>query len=208
LPRINEILHETSTGFLLPNPTLSMKAKQGLQMPDAVPKVASDGATQSPFAIHKHWQRLHAWLVRRLRDPDAADDLAQEIFLRLHRTEKTALIRKPLAYLYGIAFHVISEHQTAKARSRIVYDSDEVDRADESLHYAVPDQTLERLNLQQQLQSALDELPETHRAVVLLCKRDGMSYEEAAAVLGLSVHTVEKYLVRARAILSAQAWDR
>jgi DNA-directed RNA polymerase specialized sigma24 family protein len=52
------------------------------------------------------------------------------------------------------------------------------------------------------------ELPQHYRTVILLCKRDGMTYEEAAAASGLSVHTVETYLIRAKAKLMALTWDR
>jgi len=45
------------------------------------------------------------------------------------------------------------------------------------------------------------ELPAAHQLVLLLVKRDGLSYAEAAAAAGLSVHTIEKYVVEARARL-------
>jgi DNA-directed RNA polymerase specialized sigma24 family protein len=47
----------------------------------------------------------------------------------------------------------------------------------------------------------LRKLPPTHRLVILLVKRDGLSYAEAARATGLSVHTIEKYLVEGRAML-------
>jgi RNA polymerase sigma factor (sigma-70 family) len=61
----------------------------------------------------------------------------------------------------------------------------------------------EQLELQQRLDHAITKLPPTHRLVVLLIKREGLSYTEAAKTSGLSVHTIEKYLVEARAQLRA-----
>jgi RNA polymerase sigma-70 factor (ECF subfamily) len=59
----------------------------------------------------------------------------------------------------------------------------------------------ERLELQDGLAKALAKLPPTHRLVLLLVKRDGHSYSEAARLSGLSIHTIEKYVVEARARL-------
>ena len=59
----------------------------------------------------------------------------------------------------------------------------------------------ERLELQNSIDNALKQLPPTHQAVLILVKRDGLSYQEAAEKTGLSVHTIEKYLVEGRALL-------
>jgi RNA polymerase sigma-19 factor, ECF subfamily len=66
----------------------------------------------------------------------------------------------------------------------------------------------DRLNLQQQLERALSQLPSTHAAVLLAHKRDGLSYEEVAAKLNLSVHTVEKYVTQAKARIRLMSWER
>ena len=64
------------------------------------------------------------------------------------------------------------------------------------------------LDTQRQLAAILDELPPLYRAILLLQKRDGMSYVEIAKELDLSVHTVEKYLFRALALVRAAKWER
>ncbi len=62
-----------------------------------------------------------------------------------------------------------------------------------------PQVRAERLSLEQDLRNALAQLPPTHRAVLLLVKRDGFSYEEAAQKMKLNVSTVTSYLFDARA---------
>ena len=47
----------------------------------------------------------------------------------------------------------------------------------------------------------MNQLPAAHQLVLLLVKRDGLSYAEAAQAAGLSIHTIEKYVVEARARL-------
>ena len=178
-------------------------------MADPTPEIASTEPQLATSIFKRYRGDLHRWLTRRLRNPETADDVAQEVFIRLSRVEKLDYVRKPLAYLFGIAFHVISELQIKEEQDRMVcYDSDAVDRLSDSSQHAIPDEFVDRLNLQRQLEKAFASLPPPYQTVLLLCKRDGMSYEEAAAASGLSVHTVEKYLVRARAKLMALTWDR
>src|SRR5687767_5094474 len=178
-------------------------------MVEPTPEAASAGPQLASSIFRKYKAELHRWLTRRLRNPDAADDVAQEVFIRLSRVDKADYVRKPLAYVFGIAFHVISELQIKEEQDKFVsYDSEAVDRLGESPQYAAPDEFVDRLNLQKQLEKAFAELPPHYQTVLLLCKRDGMSYEEAAAASGLSVHTVEKYLVRAKAMVMAKTWDR
>jgi RNA polymerase sigma-70 factor (ECF subfamily) len=116
------------------------------------------------------------------------------------RVENAELIRNPLAYLFGIATYVVREFRQRKQHQCVIFDSDMA----ESLADAVRDnaaRNTDSFELQNWLENALKQLPPAHQAVLLLVKRDGLSYEEAAIKTGLSVHTVEKYLVEARARL-------
>jgi RNA polymerase sigma-19 factor, ECF subfamily len=159
----------------------------------------------------RHYRReLHRYLLRRLRRPQDVDDLAQEVYLRLLRHDETKCVRKPLAYLYGIASHVVADFriETEHERERLTFDSEACEQGSEEPTSALPDDLADRLNLQQQLERALAQLPPTHAAVLLAHKRDGLSYEEVAQKLNLSVHTVEKYITQAKARIRTMAWDR
>jgi RNA polymerase sigma-70 factor (ECF subfamily) len=180
-------------------------------MPEPAPEPENAPPTQPPAErdIRGYRQKLVRWIARRLRSRDDAEDVTQEVFSRLRGLEVLTLAREPLAYLFGVAFNVIGERRIREAQEKVVsFDSDAVARAGESPENATPDELVEQLNQQKQLERALARLPKQYRTVLLLCKRDGMTYEEAAAATGLSVHTVEKYLVRARARLMALTWDR
>jgi RNA polymerase sigma factor (sigma-70 family) len=66
----------------------------------------------------------------------------------------------------------------------------------------------ERINMERQLESVLAQLPPLHAAILVMKKRDGLSMEEIASELGISIHTVKKYLCRAMAQARAADWDR
>lgn len=164
--------------------------------------LASIGPTQ-------YRKQLHKYLLGRLRNPRDIDDLAQDVWERVVRLDDSKTLDKPLAYLYGIASHVIADHYVDKEKRRnIVTDSEMADEWCEQPACVVPDDKEERLNLQQQIDNAISQLPPTHAAVLLAHKRDGLSYEECAEKLGLSVFTIEKYLTQSKARIRMMTWDR
>lgn len=151
-------------------------------------------------AFNAHSRELQRFLLRRVGNRHDADDLSQEVFARLMRIENAELINCPLAFILGIATHVVQEFRQRKQYQRVVFDSAMADTLSDNgtLSQRCSSDQCELRNL---LDYALIKLPPTHQAILLLVKRDGLSYEEAAAVTGLSVHTIEKYLVAARARL-------
>ena len=162
---------------------------------------AKAAARLAKTAFYDHGGDLQRYLMRRVSHAQDADDLAQEVFARLLRVRDADMVRTPLAYLLGIATHVVREFRQRKNNERVVYDSDVADELCENPHPSGSPGIAERLEIQDRLNRALTLLPPTHQLVLLLVKRDGLSYVEAAKTAGLSVHTVEKYLVEARAQL-------
>lgn len=160
------------------------------------------------IAQEQYRKELKRYLMRRLRNPHDVEDVTQDVLIRLLGTSDSKLILKPLAYVYGTASHVLADHRIdlEQRQGLIRFDSEEVEEAEDSL--VEPDTYPDRLNLQQQLEKALLSLPETHRKVFWLHKAEGLSYEECAEQLGLSIHTIEKYITQSKARLRAMSWDR
>src|SRR5262249_44732546 len=120
-------------------------------------------------------------------------------FERFLQVADADAVRNPQAYLYGIASHVVREALFREETSRVTYDSPALEAAGQRLDNALPDDMVERLALQEELNRALGTLSPMHRAVLLLVKRDGYSYEEVAQRTGLSPSTVNSYVFEARA---------
>lgn len=156
----------------------------------------AQGLAETVFRDHSG--ALHRFLLRRMGRVQDVDDIAQEAFIRLLRVRDADLVRAPLAYLLGIAAHVLSEFRQRERNERVVFDSGMVDALSERTADGVRLGVAEQTELQQRLERALRKLPPTHQLVLLLVKRDGMTYAEAALASGLSVHTIEKYVVEAR----------
>jgi RNA polymerase sigma-70 factor (ECF subfamily) len=143
---------------------------------------------------------LHRYVQRRLRRVADVPDLTQEIFERFLRGDWRAKVRDPQAYLFGIASHVIADARMAEQRSFVTYDSEVSGKASETLESSVPD-SAESLSFEQELDSALQQLPEAHQLALLLTKRDGLTCKEAALRMKTTEGTVRVYVCEARAQL-------
>jgi len=159
--------------------------------------------------VESYARDLRRYLARRLGRTQEVDDLAQEVYARLLRVEDSKQIEKPLAFVFGVAAHVLADHRLANRRHHHVSFDSELAEDAGAAHATPPEEELaERISLQQQLDRAIAELPPLHQAILVACKRDGHSSEEVADRLGLSVHTVNTYLAAARAQLRMKSWDR
>lgn len=151
-------------------------------------------------------KHLHRYLAHRLPRPQDAEDLAQEVYLRLLRIDSDKCVDKPLAYIYGIASHLVADYKSDTRHKRELLRDNEDDVLEEGWE-TLTDDLADRLNLQQQLERALAQLPRMQALVLVAHKHRGLSYEEVAAELGLSVHTVEKYITQAKARFRTMAWE-
>jgi RNA polymerase sigma-70 factor (ECF subfamily) len=149
-------------------------------------------------AFRRYAPALHRYLLRRIRRSSEVADLSQEIFERFLRVQDSESVRHPQAYLFRIASHVVSDALTKEEHALVSFDSQAVQRADDSLEHASEDHATE-IGLAQELDHAIAELSDMHRAVLLLAIRDGLSHREVATRTGLTVSTVGLYVCEARA---------
>jgi RNA polymerase sigma factor (sigma-70 family) len=136
---------------------------------------------------------LVRFLARRVRRAADARDLAQEAYVRILRLERKDLVRDPQPYLYRVAANLLHEFEL-KRRA----DMDGLRRWGEELqiHGDSPtvDREAEARVLREQLSRVLRELSPKCRAVLILHRRDGMTYDEIGQRLGISASMVKKYL--------------
>jgi RNA polymerase sigma factor (sigma-70 family) len=139
------------------------------------------------------WRRpLKRWLGSRRRIPAAdLDDVAQDVFLRLLRYERTEVIKSPQAYLFQVAANVATEW-SLKSRNRRPHDSAWLS------DLAIEDQpSCEAMRDESRLQiaRAINQLPPRAREVLRLRYRDGLSNGEIAARLRLHPQTIKRDLM-------------
>jgi RNA polymerase sigma factor (sigma-70 family) len=158
-------------------------------------------------AISLYAKELRRFLVRRVRKAWEVDDLAQEVYLRMLKTDPDS-VRKPLQFMIGIAHHVLTDRLRATAREEQAFSSnwDTVERLREEPSEALEDKLEECLGVRQELLEALSRISPVHAAALVLFHRDGLTYEEVARKLGLSVDTVHTYMRDARRQIRMTHW--
>ncbi len=165
------------------------------------------GKTLAEAVCSDYGSQLQRYLIGCLRHAQNARDLEQEVYLRLLRVPPTELVHNPQGYVYRIAAHVVHEFRMRARRERVTFNSEMVERWSEEPPAVSLDQLGEQLSSKQQLERMLSQLHPAYRAAFILHKRDGLSRSEVAKALGLSVHTVKKYIFRAVSTLRSAKWD-
>jgi RNA polymerase sigma factor (sigma-70 family) len=147
--------------------------------------------------FRKHATRVRRSLAFRLRNPDDAQDAAQEVFLKLWRQEREGRLRdEAVAYLNSAASSMATDFE----RWRTFHVTDRVENV-ELEEVPVTAASLEDRQHWRDAMTVLVEgverLPELTRNVFLLHKVKGLTYPEVARQLGVSSRTVERHIVHA-----------
>jgi RNA polymerase sigma factor (sigma-70 family) len=138
---------------------------------------------------------LVRFLSKRVRSAADARDLAQEAYVRLLRLERKDLIRDPRPYLYRVAANILYEFELKRRADVVALASwSDEHRADCASGYVEGE--VEALMLRRRLESVLSQLSPKCRAVLILHRREGMTYEEIGKKIGISVSMVKKYLAQ------------
>ena len=140
--------------------------------------------------------RVFGVALRMLRNRSEAEEIAQEVFLRVHRAVEDFRGEAKLStWLYAITSRLCLNRLASGERRMAREGEESLERlrgeADPAAH-------VERVELEAALQRAITELPEERRIVVVLRDFEGLSYEEIAAALDLELGTVRSRLHRAR----------
>ncbi len=155
--------------------------------------------------IECHQSRIVGTVAKMLGGESDAEDIAQQVFIRVWknagRYEPTA---KFTTWLYKITRNLVFNELRRRKRHPTQsldrpYDDDE-ERPLQTPDTATktPDRTLLDGEMQDAIQRAIDELPETQRLAVILRRYDDISYEEIGEILELTVPAVKSVLFRAR----------
>ena len=144
-------------------------------------------------------------LVKRYRDPVAnfifkymgdrfgAEDIAQEVFLRVYRAASRFEPRgKVSTWIFKIAYNLSLNEVLRRSRFCPITDID-----DRGFELAEPNHTA-RKELEEEVMDAVRRLPQKQRAALLLRVNEGLSYAEIGNILSTSISSVESLLFRAR----------
>ena len=141
---------------------------------------------------------LNRFFRRRHLHRQDAEDLAQEVYLRLLRTDQTdaRTIRNPEAYLFTVAVNLLRERAALATRGGQMTSLENIEERFLAVDPA-PEDEIERLAREQRLAEVVNNLPAKFRAVIVMHYHHGLSYQDMAKRIGVSPHTVKKYVSQA-----------
>lgn len=177
-----------------------------------------DNTNTSPYILHlkadepefdrvylEHYAALHHYAYTLLEDSAHADEMVQDVFLKiLERNEPVSIHTSLKAYLYRSVHNECMnyfKHQKVKQkyRQRNMHETDNhTDHALNKLQYR---------EFEQRLLKAINELPEQCRIIFQMSRFDELKYAEIATQLGISIKTVDNQMVKALKRLRQQLAD-
>lgn len=153
-------------------------------------------------AFHENRSELLAYMAARLRCSITAQDLVQELFLKVFALERSAEIANGKAYVFRMAANLVIDHQRSASRQGAV-----LAEAEAYLHVAEAPPSPERQAMAQEelrdLAAAVEQLRPATRRIFKRNRFDGQTQREIAADLGISQTAVEKHIRKALAALAA-----
>jgi RNA polymerase sigma-70 factor (ECF subfamily) len=193
-----EPIGRTSQAFALRDPDIRLMLR-----------VREDDGKAFQELVDKFQHRMIGVLTHLVGNPDEAEDLAQEVFMRVYRARGEYHPQAKFStWLFTIANNVALNALRRKRRKPAyqleptLSQSGSVNtRPEETLAVAPltePDRRMRHEELTNVVQLALSQLNERQRLAVVLNKFEDMSYEEIAAVIGVSTKAVKSLLSRAR----------
>jgi RNA polymerase sigma-70 factor (ECF subfamily) len=164
---------------------------------------AADAAWTPPSweqVVQEHSARVYRLAYRLTGNRHDAEDLTQEVFVRVFRSLSSYTPGTFEGWLHRITTNLFLDQ--VRRKQRIRFDALPEDAGDRLAGSDPgPERAWEHNNLDHDVQAALDTLPPEFRAAVVLCDIEGLSYEEIAATLDVKLGTVRSRIHRGRAAL-------
>jgi RNA polymerase sigma-70 factor (ECF subfamily) len=166
-------------------------------------ELVSAGETAAFEELVERHQRLVVGTVARMLGSNSdVEDIAQQVFVRVWKSAKRYLPRaKFTTWLLKITRNLVFNELRRRSRHAQVplqSESEDEERPMRDERAMAPDAALLERELQDAIEAAIAQLPETQRMAVVLRRYDELSYEEIAEVLEQSVPAVKSLLFRAR----------
>jgi RNA polymerase sigma-70 factor, ECF subfamily len=154
-----------------------------------------EGAFDTLF--RRHARLLLGFFWRATGSRTAGEELVQETFLKIHRYKASYEPRAAFrTYLFTVARSILQDNWRRMQKRRA---ERSLERAPEPVAQSIdPERAAASRETLRKVESAVTELPENQRTALLLVRYEGLSYDEAAATMGVTVVALKSLLNRAR----------
>lgn len=170
-------------------------------------RVQSGHSASFDLLVERYQVRLFNYLYRLVGNPDEAEEIAQEAFVKAYiHAGKYKTIAKFSTWLYTIATNLVRNKMRSKSRAPMIFSLWSKGRYDDGEEKPVdivdpersPDERMNDAELSDVINRAIEKIPDRYRVSFVLREINQLSYEEIAAVTGLKLGTVRSRINRAR----------
>lgn len=162
---------------------------------DALQKLLQENEQLFMETLFRNWFPFVCKTIYRIvQDTATAEDLAQDVFIKIwnRRTELQDVYFK--AYLHKAAINMALDHVDKQKRRGVHM---ELGEQHEPMHMTTPGTGVSLQQTTRHIQEAVNRLPEKCREIFILSRYEELSYREIATTLNISVKTVENQMVTA-----------
>jgi RNA polymerase sigma-70 factor, ECF subfamily len=189
-----------------------MAGAEGYTDAEVMLRVKAGDESAFDYLVQKYRRPLVSFMYRMARNTAAAEDLAQEVFLRVYRSRQTyEASAKFTTWLYRIATNLAVNHarDTRHERPEVTVSLDEPDEEtgttlDVADGTVTAEEALVRRERMRAIRSKVEALPERQKLAVIMHKYQQMDYKQIAGVLKLSESATKSLLFRAYETLREQ----
>ena len=158
-------------------------------------------AAENPDSLHQRYRAaLMAFFTRRIRNPADAEDLTQEVLMRLVDMSFEDVTNVD-AYIFRIASNLVRDRYR-RSQVRHAWRADVLNRNEGAADYIDPLRLLESREAIGKISNALAQMSSRSRDILLLFRLERMRKRDIADSFGISVSAVDKHLVKATALLT------
>ena len=151
--------------------------------------------------VEDHSARVYRLAYRLTGNQHDAEDLTQDVFMRVFRSLHSFTPGTFEGWLHRITTNLFLDQARRKQRIRMDAMGEDAGQYPALGDLGDPERGYDHSNLDRDIQHALDALSPEYRAAVVLCDIEGLSYEEIAVTLSIKLGTVRSRIHRARAQL-------
>jgi RNA polymerase sigma-70 factor (ECF subfamily) len=157
--------------------------------------------------VARHQRTVYNLAQRFLNDSDEAEDLTQDVFIRIYKAAATYTPdAKFTTWLYTIVKNLCFNVLRSR-RQTVIVSVDDESMPELPAKNEDPVERITRQQVREKVIHAVGKLPENMRLVVILSKYHGLSYDEIAGIMGCSVNAIKLRVHRAKAILAEELSD-
>lgn len=140
---------------------------------------------------HTFHKRLHYFAFALVKTKEAAEEIVEDVFIRLWNQRSTVTgINNLKIYLYTATKNTALNYLSRKARESIIEPFDNIDIALQETGVS-PEQIMITAEIYQKIRQAVEALPPRCKMIFKLIREDGLRYKEVSEILNISINTID-----------------